>query len=47
MNNTDVEAPNPGCIPKLDINCKIVPQIWLVDWNVDPGTCHCKKWSWF
>jgi len=26
-NNTDVEAPHPGCKPKLDINCKLVPQI--------------------
>jgi len=35
VNNTDVKAPNPCCKPKLDINC----WIWLVDWNVDPGTC--------
>jgi len=31
VNNTYVEAPNPGCKPKLDINCQIVPQIWVVD----------------
>jgi len=24
--------------PKVDINCKLVPQIWLVDWKVDPGS---------
>jgi len=28
VNNTDVEAPNPACKPKLDINCKPIPQIW-------------------
>jgi len=37
MNNTDVEAPNPGCEPRL--GCKLVPQIRLVDWNVIPETC--------
>jgi len=39
VNNTDVEAPNPGCKPKLDINCKLVLQIWLVGcWFVhSPG----------
>jgi len=38
-----LDAPNPGCTPKHDINC---PQIWLVDWNLVPvstktfpGTC--------
>jgi len=34
VNKPDVEAPIPGCKPKLDINCKLVPQIWLVDWSV-------------
>jgi len=33
VNNTDVQTPNPGCKPKLDKNCKLVPQIWLVDWS--------------
>jgi len=36
VNNTDGEAQNPDCKPKFDINCKLVPQIWLVDWNVIP-----------
>jgi len=31
---TDEEALDPGC--KSGINCKHVPQIRLVDWNVDP-----------
>jgi len=39
MNNTDVEAPNP-CTPKHDRNCKLVPQIWLVDWNVVSGSTN-------
>jgi len=30
VNNTYVEAPNPARKPKLVINCKLVPQIWLV-----------------
>jgi len=38
MNNTDVEAPNPGIEPKLGINCKRVAQIWLVNQNVVPGS---------
>jgi len=29
VNNTDVEAPNHCCKPKLDINCKLVPHFWL------------------
>jgi len=38
MNNTDVEAPRPVVVnkPKLAITCKL--QIWLVDWNVVPGS---------
>jgi len=39
VNSTDVEAPNPGFKPKLDKNYKLVPQIWMVDCNIDPGTC--------
>jgi len=35
MNNTDIEASNLGCKPKVDINWKL-PQIWLADWNVVP-----------
>jgi len=27
MNKTDVEAPIPGCKPKLDIICRLGPQI--------------------
>jgi len=27
VNNTDVEAPNPGSKPKFDMNCNLVPQI--------------------
>jgi len=38
VNNTDLEALNSGCKPKLDINGKLVPQIWLVNWNVVPGS---------
>lgn len=34
VNNTDVEEPNPYCKPKFDTNCKLVPRIWLVNWNV-------------
>jgi len=32
VNNTDVEAPNPGCKPKLDTNCKLqtVKTDWLI-----------------
>jgi len=30
VNNTDVEALNSGCQPKLEINCKLFPQIWLI-----------------
>jgi len=33
-----VEVANLGCKPKLG---KIVPQIWLVDWNVVPGSGTC------
>jgi len=38
MNKTVVEAPNPGSKAKLDINSKRVLLIWLVDWNVVPGS---------
>jgi len=38
MISTDVEAPKTACKPKLVINFKLVPQIWLVDWNVVPGS---------
>jgi len=30
VNNTDLEATDIE--PKLDINCNIIPQIWLVYW---------------
>jgi len=39
VNNSDVETPNPVYKPKLDINCKLVLQIWLVAWNV------CLTWQ--
>jgi len=32
------EAPRPGCKPKLEVNCELIPQIWLVDWSVLPGS---------
>jgi len=35
VNNTDVYIIHPGSKPKLDTNCKLVPQIWLFDWKVD------------
>jgi len=38
VSNTDVEAPNPDCKPKLEINSKLAIQIRLVDWNVVPGS---------
>jgi len=38
VNNTDVEAPNPGCKPKLEINCK---SDWLIGmFKVDPSKTH-------
>jgi len=38
VNNTDVQVLHPGSKPKLDINCKRIPQVLLVDWKVDPGS---------
>ncbi len=37
MINKGVEAPNPDSKPKIDISGKIIPQFWLVDWNVVLG----------
>lgn len=31
VNNTEVEAPNTDCKPKLDINCKLVHLIGLFE----------------
>lgn len=39
----DVEA--PGYKPKLDINCKLASQIWLVGWNFQ--RCWCRNMSYF
>ncbi len=38
MNDTDVQAPNTDCKPKLHKNCKLVLQILLVNHNVVPGS---------
>ncbi len=38
MNDTDVQAPNTDCKPKLHKNYKLVLQIWLVNHNVVPGS---------
>ncbi len=38
MNDTDVQATNTDCKPKLHKNDKLVLQIWLVNNNVVPGS---------
>jgi len=38
MNNTDVEESNAGCKPNFDITVNFVPQVWLNDWNIVPGS---------
>ncbi len=38
MNYTDVQAPNTDCNPKLHKNYKLVLEIWLVNYNVVPGS---------
>ncbi len=38
MNDTDVQATNTDCKPKLHKNYKLVLQIWLVNNNVVPGS---------
>ncbi len=38
MNDTDVQAPNSDCKPKLHKNYQIVLQIWLVHNNVVTGS---------
>ncbi len=38
MNDTDVQAINTDCKPKLHKNYKLVLQIWLVNNNVVPGS---------
>jgi len=41
-----LKTPHPGSKPTFDINCKLVSQIWLVDWNVVPGsTNHVEEQS--
>ncbi len=43
MNDTDVQATNTDCKPKLHKNYKLVVQIWLVNNNVVQGQQSC--WS--
>ncbi len=38
MNDTDAQAPNTDCKPKLHKNYKLVLQIWLVNHNVVSGS---------
>ncbi len=38
MNDTDVQAPNTDCNPKLHKNYKLVLEIWLDNHNVVPGS---------
>jgi len=38
FNSGGVVKPNLGCKPNLDINCKLVLQIWLAEWNIVPGS---------
>lgn len=42
INAGGVETSRPGYKPKLQINHKCIPQIWLVDSNVVPGSTRAR-----